>query len=174
MRTIRSLFKQHLQAETSINTARAIRDDGTGKQRADAGQGSAGDARFGSNTVSCMQTSQERLQTLNAADFGDLLLHCSSSSRKRTFSRITQELFRYILVDECQDTGIAQYLWLIAGEQEYLLRRRRQSVDLRLAGAEIGNILSSRRTFLVRRSFASNEAVVRPQIRRRLNSCRQQ
>jgi DNA helicase-2/ATP-dependent DNA helicase PcrA len=56
---------------------------------------------------------QARLATLNACDFGDLLLHCV-----RLFQENPEVLdryrrwFRYILVDEYQDTNVAQYLWL--------------------------------------------------------------
>ena len=56
---------------------------------------------------------QERLQTLNAVDFGDLLLHCLTVFTKvPDILRDYQNLFRYILVDEYQDTNVAQYLWL--------------------------------------------------------------
>ncbi|MEM7300162.1 MAG: UvrD-helicase domain-containing protein [Pseudomonadota bacterium] len=56
---------------------------------------------------------QERLKTLNAFDFGDLLLECIRLFRENTdvLSNF-QSRFRYILVDEYQDTNIAQYLWL--------------------------------------------------------------
>jgi DNA helicase II / ATP-dependent DNA helicase PcrA len=56
---------------------------------------------------------QERLKTLNACDFGDLLLHCLTLWRTHADVLTTyQERFRYILVDEYQDTNVAQYLWL--------------------------------------------------------------
>jgi DNA helicase-2/ATP-dependent DNA helicase PcrA len=56
---------------------------------------------------------QERLKVLNAADFGDLLLHCIRLFREQTpVLRQYQERLRYILVDEYQDTNVAQYLWL--------------------------------------------------------------
>jgi DNA helicase II / ATP-dependent DNA helicase PcrA len=56
---------------------------------------------------------QERLKVLNAADFGDLLLHCIRLLREQPhLLRQYQERFRYILVDEYQDTNVAQYLWL--------------------------------------------------------------
>jgi ATP-dependent DNA helicase UvrD/PcrA len=56
---------------------------------------------------------QARLKVLNAADFGDLLLEgirlfCEQSSVLRRY----QEGFKYLLVDEYQDTNVAQYLWL--------------------------------------------------------------
>jgi DNA helicase II / ATP-dependent DNA helicase PcrA len=56
---------------------------------------------------------QERLKTLNAADFGDLLLHCLTLGRTHPdVLAAYQNRFRYMLVDEYQDTNVAQYLWL--------------------------------------------------------------
>ncbi len=56
---------------------------------------------------------QERLKVLNAADFGDLLLECIRLFRQHPdVLRQFQARFRYILVDEYQDTNVAQYLWL--------------------------------------------------------------
>ena len=88
---------------------------------------------------------QQRLRTLNAVDFGDLLLH--NLSLFGAGADILEEYwnrFHYILVDEYQDTNVAQYLWL-----RYLARRRRniccvgdddQSI-YSWRGAEVGNIL---------------------------------
>ena len=56
---------------------------------------------------------QERLKTLNAADFGDLLLENIRLFRSHVdVLRNYQERFKFILVDEYQDTNVAQYLWL--------------------------------------------------------------
>src|SRR6478752_4864293 len=56
---------------------------------------------------------QERLKTLNAADFGDLLLENIRLFRQHAdVLRNFQERFKFILVDEYQDTNVAQYLWL--------------------------------------------------------------
>jgi DNA helicase-2/ATP-dependent DNA helicase PcrA len=56
---------------------------------------------------------QERLKTLNAADFGDLLLENIRIFREHPdVLRGFQQRFRFILVDEYQDTNVAQYLWL--------------------------------------------------------------
>jgi DNA helicase-2/ATP-dependent DNA helicase PcrA len=56
---------------------------------------------------------QERLKTLNAADFGDLLLEQLRLFRAHPdVLRDYQRRFKYILVDEYQDTNVAQYLWL--------------------------------------------------------------
>jgi DNA helicase-2/ATP-dependent DNA helicase PcrA len=56
---------------------------------------------------------QERLKILNAADFGDLLLEDIRLFREHPdVLRQYQNRFKYILVDEYQDTNVAQYLWL--------------------------------------------------------------
>jgi DNA helicase II / ATP-dependent DNA helicase PcrA len=56
---------------------------------------------------------QERLKVLNATDFGDLLLEAIRLFREQPeVLRQYQARFRYILVDEYQDTNVAQYLWL--------------------------------------------------------------
>ena len=58
-------------------------------------------------------TYQERLKILNAADFGDLLLENIRLFREHPdVLRQYQSRFKYILVDEYQDTNVAQYLWL--------------------------------------------------------------
>ncbi|MCC7017495.1 MAG: UvrD-helicase domain-containing protein [Rhodospirillales bacterium] len=88
---------------------------------------------------------QERLKALNAADFGDLLLH--NLEIFRTVPAVLeryQRQFRYLLVDEYQDSNVAQYLWL------RLLAQRHSNLccvgddDQSIyswRGAEIGNIL---------------------------------
>jgi DNA helicase-2/ATP-dependent DNA helicase PcrA len=56
---------------------------------------------------------QERLATVNAVDFGDLLLHnLTLFQQNPDILGIYQHRFRYVLVDEYQDTNVAQYLWL--------------------------------------------------------------
>src|SRR5690242_18855997 len=56
---------------------------------------------------------QERLKILNAADFGDLLLENIRIFREHPdVLRQYQSRFKFILVDEYQDTNVAQYLWL--------------------------------------------------------------
>ncbi|WP_316189985.1 ATP-dependent helicase [Bradyrhizobium sp. SZCCHNS2096] len=56
---------------------------------------------------------QERLKILNAADFGDLLLENIRLFRENPdVLRQYQTRFKFILVDEYQDTNVAQYLWL--------------------------------------------------------------
>lgn len=56
---------------------------------------------------------QQRLKILNAADFGDLLLECVRLFKENPdILADYQKRFRYILVDEYQDTNTVQYLWL--------------------------------------------------------------
>jgi DNA helicase II / ATP-dependent DNA helicase PcrA len=66
---------------------------------------------------------QERLKILNACDFGDLLLECIRLFREQPdVLRQYQGRFKYILVDEYQDTNVAQYLWLRLLGQSSILR----------------------------------------------------
>ena len=56
---------------------------------------------------------QTRLKELNAVDFGDILLECLRLFQENTdVLKEYQSRFRYILVDEYQDTNVVQYLWL--------------------------------------------------------------
>jgi DNA helicase-2/ATP-dependent DNA helicase PcrA len=88
---------------------------------------------------------QDRLKTLNAVDFGDLLLHCLTifQTNADVLSE-WQRRFRYILVDEYQDTNVAQYLWLRILAQKHhnicCVGDDDQSI-YGWRGAEVGNIL---------------------------------
>ena len=76
---------------------------------------SEGDARsFGDGKGRMLfQQYQDRLKTLNACDFGDLLCECIRLFKTHhDVLADYQTRFRYILVDEYQDTNVAQYLWL--------------------------------------------------------------
>jgi DNA helicase-2/ATP-dependent DNA helicase PcrA len=94
---------------------------------------------------------QERLRILNACDFGDLLLHnLTIFTANPDVLADYHGRFRYILVDEYQDTNVAQYLWL------RLLAQQRQNVccvgddDQSIygwRGAEVDNILRFERDF---------------------------
>lgn len=90
-------------------------------------------------------TYQERLKILNAADFGDLLLHCVSLFQlfPDVLSRYHQQ-FKFILIDEYQDTNVAQYLWLRlmaqGGAQVCCVGDDDQSI-YGWRGAEVDNIL---------------------------------
>jgi DNA helicase-2/ATP-dependent DNA helicase PcrA len=94
---------------------------------------------------------QTRLRELNAVDFGDLLLHMVTIFQ--THDDILQQYqrwFRYILVDEYQDTNVAQYLWLrlLAGGHKNIccVGDDDQSI-YGWRGAEVGNILRFEKDF---------------------------
>src|SRR5215471_7744620 len=118
------------------------KDRGLGPEkvsRADAGDVARGKA------IDLYRQYQERLTTVNAVDFGDLLLHnLTLLTGNPDILADYQRRFRYLLVDEYQDTNVAQYLWL-----RLLAQQRRnlccvgdddQSI-YSWRGAEIGNIL---------------------------------
>jgi ATP-dependent DNA helicase UvrD/PcrA len=74
----------------------------------------AEDSEFGGGKARAIYADyQARLKQLNAADFGDLMLHVTDILRTRP-DVLAQyhRAFRYILVDEYQDTNTVQYLWL--------------------------------------------------------------
>ena len=88
---------------------------------------------------------QARLKELNACDFGDLLLHMVSIFQSHDdVLKQYQRWFAYILVDEYQDTNVAQYLWLrlLAGGHKNIccVGDDDQSI-YGWRGAEVGNIL---------------------------------
>ncbi len=94
---------------------------------------------------------QDRLRTLNATDFGDLLLHCVTIfQRHEDVLQQYQRWFRYILVDEYQDTNVAQYLWLRLLAQAHknicCVGDDDQSI-YGWRGAEVGNILRFEKDF---------------------------
>ena len=94
---------------------------------------------------------QHRLKTLNACDFGDLLLHTLTIFTKHADVLADyQRRFKYIMVDEYQDTNVSQYLWL------RLLAQARKNIccvgddDQSIyswRGAEVGNILRFEQDF---------------------------
>ena len=94
---------------------------------------------------------QARLKELNAADFGDLLLHMVTIFQNHPdVLEQYQRWFRYILVDEYQDTNVAQYLWLrlLAGGDKNIccVGDDDQSI-YGWRGAEVGNILRFEKDF---------------------------
>ena len=94
---------------------------------------------------------QDRLKALNACDFGDLLLHMLNVFRReRDVLAHYQQRFKYILVDEYQDTNQVQYLWL------RLLAQERKNICVvgdddqsiySWRGAEVANILRFEKDF---------------------------
>jgi DNA helicase-2/ATP-dependent DNA helicase PcrA len=99
----------------------------------------------GGRAQALYQAYQDRLRTLNAADFGDLLLHCLTLFQARPdILGEYQNQFRYALVDEYQDSNVAQYLWLRlltqANRNICCVGDDDQSI-YSWRGAEVGNIL---------------------------------
>ncbi len=94
---------------------------------------------------------QARLRSLNAADFGDLLLHnLTIFTQNADILADYHRQFKYILVDEYQDTNVSQYLWL------RLLAQKHKNIccvgddDQSIygwRGAEVGNILRFEKDF---------------------------
>ncbi len=105
----------------------------------------------GGKIVQLYRQYQERLLTLNAADFGDLMLHCVELFQKHPEVLAEyHDRFSYMLVDEYQDTNVAQYLWL------RLLAQKNKNIccvgddDQSIygwRGAEVGNILKFEKDF---------------------------
>ena len=94
---------------------------------------------------------QERLRAVNAVDFGDLLLHnLTLFTREPDMLADYQRRFRYQLVDEYQDTNVAQYLWLRLLAQAHhgicCVGDDDQSI-YGWRGAEVGNILRFEQDF---------------------------
>ncbi|SOH92895.1 DNA helicase-2 / ATP-dependent DNA helicase PcrA [Monaibacterium marinum] len=94
---------------------------------------------------------QKRLITLNAVDFGDLLLHVVTIfQRYPDVLEKYQRWFKYILVDEYQDTNVAQYLWLrllAQGHKNICCVGDDDQSIYGWRGAEVGNILKFEKDF---------------------------
>ena len=106
---------------------------------------------FDGRGVALYAAYQRRLLELNAVDFGDLLLHVVTifQAHPDVLAQY-QRWFRYILVDEYQDTNVAQYLWLrlLAGAHKNIccVGDDDQSI-YGWRGAEVGNILRFEKDF---------------------------
>ena len=106
---------------------------------------------FNNRGVELYDQYQERLRTLNAVDFGDLLLHVVTifQSHDDVLDQY-QRWFRYILVDEYQDTNVAQYLWLrllASGHRNICCVGDDDQSIYGWRGAEVGNILRFEKDF---------------------------
>ncbi len=106
---------------------------------------------FNNKGTDLYEAYQQRLKTLNAVDFGDLLLHVVTIFQTHDdVLRQYQRWFKYILVDEYQDTNVAQYLWLrlLAAEHKNIccVGDDDQSI-YGWRGAEVGNILRFEKDF---------------------------
>jgi DNA helicase-2/ATP-dependent DNA helicase PcrA len=101
--------------------------------------------------IDLYQQYDDRLSFLNAADFGDLLLKCLTLFQENpSVLQRFHDQFDYILVDEYQDTNVAQYLWLRLLAQSHhnicCVGDDDQSI-YGWRGAEVGNILRFEKDF---------------------------
>jgi DNA helicase-2/ATP-dependent DNA helicase PcrA len=96
---------------------------------------------------------QDRLRAINACDFGDLLLHMITILKDPENQSVLDEYhkrFRYLLVDEYQDTNVAQYLWLrllAQGSKNICCVGDDDQSIYGWRGAEVGNILKFEQDF---------------------------
>jgi ATP-dependent DNA helicase UvrD/PcrA len=137
-----NLDERRWPARVVLGVIQRWKDRGLGPDQVPAMEAAEeGDGR----AIALYRQYQERLATVNAVDFGDLLLHnLALFTGHPEILAEYQRRFRYVLVDEYQDTNVAQYLWL-----RLLAQQRRnlccvgdddQSI-YSWRGAEIGNIL---------------------------------
>ena len=110
----------------------------------------AGDAVQG-RAKSLFKSYQDRLLALNATDFGDLLLHMLTIFNQNSdILDLYQKKLTHIMVDEYQDTNVAQYLWLrlLSSSHKNLccVGDDDQSI-YGWRGAEVGNILKFEHDF---------------------------
>ena len=114
------LLKQLIEAENidekrwPARTLAAMIDawKNRGLNPSDVSEGEAQGYAFGKGK-SLYHQYQERLKSLNAADFGDLLLSTLNILKANPdILADYRDRFRYMLVDEYQDTNVVQYLWL--------------------------------------------------------------
>ncbi|HEX5079440.1 MAG TPA: UvrD-helicase domain-containing protein, partial [Geminicoccaceae bacterium] len=125
-----------------------LKDRGIGPDRVPASE--IDDFAFG-RTAELYAAYQERLKTLNACDFGDLLLHgLRLFAAEPEILADYQRRFCAILVDEYQDTNVAQCLWLRQLAQAHrnitCVGDDDQSI-YSWRGAEVGNILRFEQDF---------------------------
>lgn len=101
--------------------------------------------------ITCYQIYQARLKVLNACDFGDLLIHnIQIFQNNPDLLKEYHDKFRYILVDEYQDTNVAQYLWLrllAQGSQNICCVGDDDQSIYGWRGAEVDNILRFEKDF---------------------------
>ncbi len=94
---------------------------------------------------------QKKLQESNAADFGDLLLYCNQILiNNPDILELYQNRFKYILIDEYQDTNSVQYIWarmLASGHKNICCVGDDDQSIYSWRGAEVRNILKFEKDF---------------------------
>ncbi|MFN3229601.1 MAG: ATP-dependent helicase [Asticcacaulis sp.] len=151
------LIKQILEAE-KIDTKRwtpktlAHLIDGWKNKGLTPDKVPAGDMEFGGGQAARLYgLYQDRLAILNACDFGDLLLHnLTLLAKNPDILALYHDRFRYVMVDEYQDTNVAQYLWLrllTSGRRNVCCVGDDDQSIYGWRGAEVDNILKFERDF---------------------------
>ncbi len=144
----RSIDTKRWTAKTMAHIISRWKDRGWLPSKIPAAQ--SGDFANG-QAVEIYQEYQDRLKVLNAVDFGDLLLLCLDlfSNNADVLARYHRQ-FKYILVDEYQDTNVAQYLWLrllAQGHKNICCVGDDDQSIYGWRGAEVGNILRFEKDF---------------------------
>lgn len=117
------------------------------------GANDADDEQAGGQMIHLYRQYQDRLKMLNACDFGDLLLHMITIFKNPAHADVLADYhrrFRYLLVDEYQDTNVAQYLWLrllAKGSNNICCVGDDDQSIYGWRGAEVGNILRFEKDF---------------------------
>ncbi|MEN8837329.1 MAG: UvrD-helicase domain-containing protein, partial [Celeribacter marinus] len=113
--------------------------------------GAADEAAFDDRGKALYAQYQHRLKELNACDFGDLLLHMVTIFQNHPdLLEQYQRWYKYILVDEYQDTNVAQYMWLrllAQGHRNICCVGDDDQSIYGWRGAEVGNILRFEKDF---------------------------
>ena len=148
IRLIKQLLAEHnidhtkFPARVVLSIIQSWKDRGLTPNKSPKAEGGFTSAQIAANVYPAYQA---RLRALNCCDFGDLLLHnLTIFAEHPSILEEYSTRFRYILVDEYQDTNVAQYLWLrllaIGHKNICCVGDDDQSI-YGWRGAEVGNIL---------------------------------
>ncbi len=153
--------------KTTLGIIQSFKDKGLNPDKVDIhAAGSFAEGRI----VEIYAEYQRRLKLLNAMDFGDLILHCLTLFRDQPdILAEYHRYFRYVLVDEYQDTNVAQYLWLrllAQGSNNICCVGDDDQSIYSWRGAEVGNILRfekdypSAKTVRLERNYRSTQHIL--------------
>ncbi|MBM08468.1 MAG: DNA helicase II [Magnetovibrio sp.] len=139
---IHEIDEKQFPPRTITNVIQRWKDRGLSPDKVTLGEG----ADMGEGKIlNLYRDYQERLRQINGADFGDLLLLGIELFQKQTdVLKKYQRQFRYIMVDEYQDTNVSQYLWLrmlAQGHSNICCVGDDDQSIYSWRGAEVGNIL---------------------------------
>ena len=139
---IHDIDDKHFPARTIAGVIQRWKDRGLSPDKVTLGEGA--DMAEG-RILALYREYQGRLQQINAADFGDLLLlGLELFQNQPDVLQKYQNQFRYLMVDEYQDTNVAQYLWLrmlAQGHHNICCVGDDDQSIYSWRGAEVGNIL---------------------------------